>query len=431
MDRHQGWIWLAFRLLAFIDLGFGYFIIEGPQNLTVLVGSVARFNCTVSEGWPVLIWLFDGNPILTVLNNGTPIITQKKYNQEGFKNGSEFTSELKIFDVQLNDSGEIKCSIQNEVNNNYAFLSVQVNGSLTIKDSNLTVRKNQTTEIVCEALGWAPAPHIFWMVNNISLDNSMYIANQSQGSNGLYNEESILTLTPMTSGIVTCLAVIDALSKPQYAAVTLIVYEPPSKSNYRKEMRKVSEKKATDRNLETMRHSGQANYAYSPEETEYSEQVAGVPSFFPDNSSLYGPKQDLEVTPTSQISSQFSSSSQSLQRSSPALPFNHFNQRSQEGTAQQSRRIPKVRFRTVSSKTRKSRARQLHSLKLHPHIQQSNGKHRYTRKVYPQWRQSGDWHKYKRRLMHQPEPTKAKDFQLQHSRGQHMYPRVQLKKSTP
>ncbi|XP_061483603.1 immunoglobulin superfamily member 5 isoform X5 [Rhineura floridana] len=328
MDRHQGWIWLAFRLLAFIDLGFGYFIIEGPQNLTVLVGSVARFNCTVSEGWPVLIWLFDGNPILTVLNNGTPIITQKKYNQEGFKNGSEFTSELKIFDVQLNDSGEIKCSIQNEVNNNYAFLSVQ-------------------------------------------------------------------------------------------------------ESNYRKEMRKVSEKKATDRNLETMRHSGQANYAYSPEETEYSEQVAGVPSFFPDNSSLYGPKQDLEVTPTSQISSQFSSSSQSLQRSSPALPFNHFNQRSQEGTAQQSRRIPKVRFRTVSSKTRKSRARQLHSLKLHPHIQQSNGKHRYTRKVYPQWRQSGDWHKYKRRLMHQPEPTKAKDFQLQHSRGQHMYPRVQLKKSTP
>ncbi|XP_061483601.1 immunoglobulin superfamily member 5 isoform X3 [Rhineura floridana] len=342
MDRHQGWIWLAFRLLAFIDLGFGYFIIEGPQNLTVLVGSVARFNCTVSEGWPVLIWLFDGNPILTVLNNGTPIITQKKYNQEGFKNGSEFTSELKIFDVQLNDSGEIKCSIQNEVNNNYAFLSVQVNGSLTIKDSNLTVRKNQTTEIVCEALGWAPAPHIFWMVNNISLDNSMYIANQSQGSNGLYNEESILTLTPMTSGIVTCLAVIDALSKPQYAAVTLIVYEPPStsdndgrirtiilavvlsvvgflllillilliiccckrrkESNYRKEMRKVSEKKATDRNLETMRHSGQANYAYSPEETEYSEQVAGVPSFFPDNSSLYGPKQDLEVTPTSQVS---------------------------------------------------------------------------------------------------------------------------------
>ncbi|XP_061483602.1 immunoglobulin superfamily member 5 isoform X4 [Rhineura floridana] len=368
MDRHQGWIWLAFRLLAFIDLGFGYFIIEGPQNLTVLVGSVARFNCTVSEGWPVLIWLFDGNPILTVLNNGTPIITQKKYNQEGFKNGSEFTSELKIFDVQLNDSGEIKCSIQNEVNNNYAFLSVQASD----------------------------------------------------------NDGRIRTII-----LAVVLSVVGFLLLILLILLIICCCKRRKESNYRKEMRKVSEKKATDRNLETMRHSGQANYAYSPEETEYSEQVAGVPSFFPDNSSLYGPKQDLEVTPTSQISSQFSSSSQSLQRSSPALPFNHFNQRSQEGTAQQSRRIPKVRFRTVSSKTRKSRARQLHSLKLHPHIQQSNGKHRYTRKVYPQWRQSGDWHKYKRRLMHQPEPTKAKDFQLQHSRGQHMYPRVQLKKSTP
>lgn len=95
----------------------------------------------------------------------------------------------------------------------------------------MAVRKNQTIEIVCEALGWAPAPHITWMVNNISVANSGYITGQSQGSSGLYNEESILTLTPATNSTVTCLAAIDALSKPQYATMTFFVLDepPPSK----------------------------------------------------------------------------------------------------------------------------------------------------------------------------------------------------------
>nr|XP_028583060.1 immunoglobulin superfamily member 5 isoform X1 [Podarcis muralis] len=343
MDRYWEWIWLAFSLLVLLtDTGFGYSIIEGPRNLTILAGSVAHFNCTVSKGYQVLIWLFNGTPILTVLGNGTPIITNPKYNQDGFQNGTEFTSGLKIFDVQLHDSGEIKCSLQNFQDDKYAFLSVQVNGSLTIKPGNLTVRENQTTEIICEALGWAPAPQISWMVNNITLDNSMYITNQSQGSNGLYNEESILTLTPVTNSTVTCFVAIDALPEPQNETVTLTVYQPPSiagddgrtrtiilavvlsvvgfllliliilliiccckrrkDSKYQEEMRKASEKKNADRNLETDRHSGQENYAYSPEDARRAGQMTGVPSFSPDNSSLYAPDGDLDVNPASQVS---------------------------------------------------------------------------------------------------------------------------------
>uniref|UniRef100_A0A670KAQ5 Immunoglobulin superfamily member 5 n=1 Tax=Podarcis muralis TaxID=64176 RepID=A0A670KAQ5_PODMU len=303
MDRYWEWIWLAFSLLVLLtDTGFGYSIIEGPRNLTILAGSVAHFNCTVSKGYQVLIWLFNGTPILTVLGNGTPIITNPKYNQDGFQNGTEFTSGLKIFDVQLHDSGEIKCSLQNFQDDKYAFLSVQVNGSLTIKPGNLTVRENQTTEIICEALGWAPAPQISWMVNNITLDNSMYITNQSQGSNGLYNEESILTLTPVTNSTVTCFVAIDALPEPQNETVTLTVYQPPSNSKYQEEMRKASEKKNADRNLETDRHSGQENYAYSPEDARRAGQMTGVPSFSPDNSSLYAPDGDLDVNPASQVS---------------------------------------------------------------------------------------------------------------------------------
>lgn len=48
----------------------------------------------------------------------------EKYKQQGYRNGPEFRSELMIQNVQLNDSGQIECSIQ-KTENKYAFLSVQ------------------------------------------------------------------------------------------------------------------------------------------------------------------------------------------------------------------------------------------------------------------------------------------------------------------
>ncbi|XP_026577081.1 immunoglobulin superfamily member 5 isoform X3 [Pseudonaja textilis] len=127
MDKLQGWTGLIIILMVYlIDPGFGYAIVEGPQNLTVVVGSMARFSCTVSDGWKILIWLFNGNPKLSVLSDGKTIVTDKRYNQKGSNiSGSRFTSELMIDDVQLTDSGQIKCSLQNNNDNRYAFLSVQ------------------------------------------------------------------------------------------------------------------------------------------------------------------------------------------------------------------------------------------------------------------------------------------------------------------
>ncbi|XP_026529773.1 immunoglobulin superfamily member 5 isoform X3 [Notechis scutatus] len=127
MDKLQGWTGLVIILMVYLtDPGFGYAIVEGPQNLTVVVGSMARFSCTVSDGWKILIWLFNGNPKLSVLSDGETIVTDKRYTQKGSNiSGSRFTSELMIHDVQLTDSGQIKCSLQNNNDNRYAFLSVQ------------------------------------------------------------------------------------------------------------------------------------------------------------------------------------------------------------------------------------------------------------------------------------------------------------------
>ncbi|XP_062982681.1 immunoglobulin superfamily member 5 isoform X3 [Elgaria multicarinata webbii] len=369
MDRFHKRIGLSLSLLALLaGPGFSNYIIEGPQNVTILAGSDARFNCTVSEGWEIIIWLFDGNPKLSVLNNGRIIRPDNRYNQHGYKNGAVFTSELIIYDVQLNDSGQIKCSIQNEDDNNYAFLSVQESG--TNED---------------------------WRTRTIIL-------------------AVVLSVVGLILLIVIILLIICCCKRRK-------------ESNYQKELRKVSEKKPPDRNLETMSHSGKDNYGYSPEEQKHAEEMTRDPTCFPANSNIYSPKQDLKVSPPSEISSQFSSSSQSLQRISPVLSLDHVNQCSQKGTTQQSRR---VLFRIASSRIHKSRARQqLYSSKRHPHIQQSDGKHHYTSKLYPQRQQSIGQRAYTGRLAHQPEQPKAQDPQrpVHQNRKQHMYSRMQQKKS--
>lgn len=116
-------LWMDFGSLA--GLGFCYSITKGPDNATVLAGSEARFNCTVSAGWKVLIWLSKGSPVLTVLNSQGSVETTDRFTSQNYTSGGEFTSELVIHNTQLSDSGRIECSIQQPSENNFAFLSVQ------------------------------------------------------------------------------------------------------------------------------------------------------------------------------------------------------------------------------------------------------------------------------------------------------------------
>ncbi|EMP31444.1 Immunoglobulin superfamily member 5 [Chelonia mydas] len=281
--------------------GFGYSIVNGPANATVLAGSEARFNCTVSQGWQVIIWLLNGNAVLTTTSLGGAVVTMNRFTQQNYTSSETFTSELIIHNVQLDDSGQIECSLQLSSPNSYAFLSVQVNGSLLIKDHNSTVRKNETIDIVCEALGWAPAPNMTWMINDSFVDKSRYVTNHSQGSNDLHNEGSTLTLTPMANETLTCLAYIEALPKPQNATVTLIVQDSLAESTYQKELRKVSTKKTNDGNMKTRRSSGNENSGYSPEDPVYTKQMPRIAPLPPMASSLNGPEQDLEVSSTSEV----------------------------------------------------------------------------------------------------------------------------------
>ncbi|XP_042666270.1 immunoglobulin superfamily member 5 isoform X1 [Centrocercus urophasianus] len=340
MERFQKFVLLPFILAASLTgLSFCYSILDGPTNATVLAGSEARFNCTVASGWAILIWLLNANPVLTVISSHGPIETSDRFTSHSYNNSQSFTSELIIHNTQLNDSGKIECSIQKLDGSSFAFLSVQVNGSLLMKNSTLIVKENTTVEVVCEAIGWAPAPEITWMTNDSLVDKSRYVTQQSQGSNSLHNALSVLTLTPVNTEILTCLADIEALPSPQNATIAVIVgnstldgnYSEDSTSTwvialavvfsivgfilliiliwvvvrccclkkgstYENEVRKISVKKKTDDHLGNRQRSGSENQGYIPEEPHYTGRIPTVVSLPPMSTKFTVPRPDLRTS---------------------------------------------------------------------------------------------------------------------------------------
>ncbi|XP_070322894.1 immunoglobulin superfamily member 5 isoform X4 [Odocoileus virginianus] len=125
--------------------GSGSEIIEGPKNVTALKGSEARFNCTISQGWKLIMWALRGTVVLSVTPNGS-IITSDRFTSASYQEGGNFISEMIIHDVQLSDAGQVKCSLQNSDQDGAAFLSVQepsyqseIRKSATVKTSKDTL----------------------------------------------------------------------------------------------------------------------------------------------------------------------------------------------------------------------------------------------------------------------------------------------------
>uniref|UniRef100_H2ZW94 Ig-like domain-containing protein n=1 Tax=Latimeria chalumnae TaxID=7897 RepID=H2ZW94_LATCH len=289
-------------------------IIQGPQDTVVLQGGKARFNCTVSLSWTIIIWIFKGNPVLTSINGpGGAIITNIRFSQQNYSSNEEFTSELIISNVNLNDSRRVECNLQDGKGMN-ARLFVQVNGSLCITNKRLTVLEHHIAKIVCEASSWFPAPNITWMINDTSVDPQNYITNISTEEHVSYNALSTLNVTPSENILISCLAAIEALPKPQTATVSLTVVPGPpvteqhqqdgspsviiiavlvsvgllllviiiviviillclkqrkikKESSYREELRKKSSKKTPKSDFQTEPNRGKDNHGFSSENT--------------------------------------------------------------------------------------------------------------------------------------------------------------------
>ncbi|KAM6417134.1 immunoglobulin superfamily member 5 isoform 2-T2 [Pluvialis apricaria] len=220
MERFQKFILLPLILTASLPgLGFCYSIINGPTNATVLAGSEARFNCTVSVGWVILIWLSNGNPVLTVINSEGAFETSDRFTSQNYTSSNGFTSELIIHNTQLSDSGKIECSIQQPSKSSFAFLSVQENDYQ--EDSGST-----------------------WVI--------------------------VLAVVLSLVGIILLIIII--------AVVVRCCCLKKKGSTYQNEIRKVSAERKKDGDLENRQKHGSENQGYLPEERQNTEHGSRIPS---------------------------------------------------------------------------------------------------------------------------------------------------------
>ncbi|XP_037687407.1 immunoglobulin superfamily member 5 isoform X3 [Choloepus didactylus] len=210
-------------LVGLAASGSCYQITEGPKNATALEGSEARFNCTVSQGWRLIMWALNGTVILSVTPK-EPIITNDRFTSASYEVGGDFVSEMIIHDVQLNDSGRITCSLQNSDRDASAFLSVQVVGDLSIPTGGLVVPEDEPCNVTCRVLGWSPLPDVTWDISApVRSSSYSWVPNPDDPGSAL----SILSLTPQGSGTLTCLADLKGLNFHKSVTVNLTVIQPP------------------------------------------------------------------------------------------------------------------------------------------------------------------------------------------------------------
>lgn len=124
--------------------GSGNEILEGPRNVTVVKGSEARFNYTISQGWKLIMWALKGTVVLSVTPT-EPIITNDRFTSASYEEGGNFISEMIIHDVQLSDAGQVKCSLQNSDRDGSAFLSVQESSYQSQIRKSASVKTNTET----------------------------------------------------------------------------------------------------------------------------------------------------------------------------------------------------------------------------------------------------------------------------------------------
>uniref|UniRef100_A0A8C2RRE0 Immunoglobulin superfamily member 5 n=1 Tax=Capra hircus TaxID=9925 RepID=A0A8C2RRE0_CAPHI len=261
--------------------GSGSEIIEGPKNVTALKGSEARFNCTISQGWKLIMWALRGTVVLS-MTPSEPIITNDRFTSASYQEGGNFISEMIIHDVQLSDAGQVKCSLQNSNRDGSAFLSVQVMGQLLIPGGSLVVIEDKPCNVTCRALNWTTLPDLSWEIGVPVSHSSYYSVPEPED---LQSAVSILALTPQGNGTVTCVAEMKGLDVRESVTINLTVVPPPLESSYQSEIRKSATVKTSKDTVGTKLKSANENYGYRSDEPRTTQPAslhaksseAGVP----------------------------------------------------------------------------------------------------------------------------------------------------------
>lgn len=104
-----------------------------------------------------------------------------------------------------------------------SFFSL-VMGTLNIPNSSLVVPEGEPCNVTCSALGWTPLPDISWELEVPVSQSSSYSVLEP---GNLTRTLSVLALTPLGNGTLTCVAELKNLQASKSVTVNLTVTQPP------------------------------------------------------------------------------------------------------------------------------------------------------------------------------------------------------------
>lgn len=103
-----------------------------------------------------------------------------------------------------------------------SFFSL-VMGTLNIPNSSLVVTEGEPCNVTCSALGWTPLPDISWELE-VPVSQSSYYSVLEPGN--FTRTLSVLALTPLGNGTLTCVAELKNLQASKSLTVNLTVIQP-------------------------------------------------------------------------------------------------------------------------------------------------------------------------------------------------------------
>ncbi|XP_008274170.1 immunoglobulin superfamily member 5 isoform X2 [Stegastes partitus] len=186
-----------------------------PLALTVLRGDEARFTCSSSSKWTVMVWLLNGTATLTiskevgVLPSVNPNVTAEKDKGDGWV--------FVLKSTERHNQGSVTCDLQG-IERKTARLFVQEVGSVTVFGENKLAFKGQSVLFECQAAGWYPQPTLRWQVSQAE-----YNISSEESGKSLFTVTSNLSVTAAKSSNVDCLASVSALTKPLNSSIRLTV----------------------------------------------------------------------------------------------------------------------------------------------------------------------------------------------------------------
>ncbi|XP_031429775.1 immunoglobulin superfamily member 5 isoform X2 [Clupea harengus] len=202
-------------------------LVVEPQNLAVLSGQQARFNCSTTTSWSSMLWRLDESTVVIITASGIASGTDNSSSEVVNCSTPQVSCwELvlkKVVRINALQPRRVTCELLNGPLTT-AALHIQERGSVVMTGSNASVPSGQMVQFQCLAHGWFPVPSVDWfMCGERLLPSAFNSSSEVDLDRGLYNTTSTLSLEARCSGSVECRVSVSAMAAPLSRNISLTV----------------------------------------------------------------------------------------------------------------------------------------------------------------------------------------------------------------